>query len=220
MKRTALALLAAFALLSRGAKADTLRTFSIEDTSGIFVGDGTHNQNSILSGLVTIDTTTGQGLYGYIQYQFYGDFNQYHPPVTMQILSDIETTGCINKCEIFPNGHQLSLSTVNADGSELGAHLGLPVSLIDYMGGDLCYVQGLCEGDMYTYFGYYNFHFPPFTVNGNQYPGSVMTGTDYFFHAKLTLVSEVVTPEPATWILIGTGALSLFGAAKRRLLGS
>jgi hypothetical protein len=218
MKRTALALVAAFALLSLGAKADTLRTFSIEDTSGIFGGDGTHNQNSILSGLVTIDTTTGQGLYGYIQYQFYGDFNQYHPPVTMQILSDITTAGPLFDGLDFPNEHQLTLSTANADGSELFAHLGVPVSLINYMGGDLCYVQGLCEGDMYTYFGYYNFHFPPFTVNGNQYPGSVMTGNDTFFHAKLSLVSEVVTPEPATWILIGTGALSLLGAAKRRLL--
>lgn len=214
MKRIILALVGSFAFLSATVKADTLRTFALEDQLG---QPGLHNLNSTLSGLVTIDTTTGQGLYGYIQYQFYGDFSQYHPPVTMQILSDITTTGCINDCMDFPNGHQLNLSSANADGSVLTAHLGIPVSLVDYTGGNLCYVQGLCEGDMYTYFLYYKFNFPPFTVNGNQYPGGVMTGNDTFFGGKLTLVSEVVTPEPATWILIGTGALSFLGAVKRRL---
>ncbi len=64
MKRSFFAL-AVLALLSATVNADTLRTFAIDDVNGST--SSTRAGLSTLSGLITIDTTTGQALYGYLR---------------------------------------------------------------------------------------------------------------------------------------------------------
>lgn len=222
MRKIYLVLVLSLAVSTSALKADTIRVFAIEDRAGAISPGGAHNLYSILSGIIAIDTTTGVGLFGDIQYDLYrSQLDQpFNPPLTMQIVSNATNYGCLNNCDSFPNGHQMQFVSDNPDGSSFFAWISTPTGLVNYTGGDLCYIAGQCEGDAYTYFGYVNFSFPPYTIDGTPYPGGVITGTDTFFTGRLVQVGEYSTPEPATWILLGTGALGLLTTAKRRLLPS
>ena len=89
------------------------------------------------------------------------------------------------------------------------------VRLVDYMGGDLCYMSG-CDPNALTYFIYQNFTFLPYTIAGTPFPGGTITGTTSFGTGEMVLVSEATTPEPATWVLLSSGALGLIGTMKRK----
>jgi len=192
--------------------ADTLRTFSVENTG---------NSYGTLTGLITIDTTTGQALYGFVNFHYFGnDTDHGHPPLSspidMSMTGTFDNRGCTT-CTIHPDTSQFSLSSgANSDGSSYFVNFSVPTSLVDYMGGTLCYSLG-CDGDAYTYFGYDNVPYPSETVGGVIYPAGTFNGIEYFFNGDLTLVSTTQTPEPSTWMLLGTGALGIFRVGKRRL---
>ena len=69
-------------------------------------------------------------------------------------------------------------------------------------------------------FLFFNVPYPPLTFNGVQYPGGTIGAGETFFNATLTLVSQVDTPEPSTWVLIGTGLLGLGSVVRRRVVVS
>ena len=221
MRRLFLASVLSLACLSSTAlNADTLRTFALEDKSGQ-PPDGIHSATSTLSGSITIDVTTGQALYGYLQYSLsQSELGQpFDPPLTMQLLSNATNYSCITPgldCMNFPDSHQIFFQSANQDGSTFSAMVSTPTSLVDYMGGDLCYMSG-CDPNALTYFIYQNFTFPPYTIDGTPFPGGTITGMTSFGTGEMVLVSEATTPEPATWVLLSSGALGLIGSMKRRL---
>ncbi len=222
MQRIILTFLLGLALIpAQSLKADIIRTFAIEDRAGVVNPGGAHNLNSTLSGFITIDTTTGQALYGDILYSLrQSEFSQpFNPPLVMQIVGNATNYGCLFDCMDFPDGRQMTFETTQG-ATTLHATISTPTDLVDYLGGDLCYYSPACAGDSYTYFIYQNFSFPPYNIGGTSYPGGTITATDIFFTGRLVLVGQTTSPEPSTWIFMGTGALGLIGTMKRRLFPS
>ncbi|MBS1801416.1 MAG: PEP-CTERM sorting domain-containing protein [Acidobacteria bacterium] len=210
MKRVAAVLAVCLAFFTTVSRGDTLRTFSITGATTTF---------NTLTGQVTIDTTTGMGLYGYVQFT---DLIGPYPPVQMNLSGPIMNAGCdalspIN-CEDFPDTHLMKISSTNLAGTSLVVFLPTPTGLVDYMGGPLCPYLNKCQGDEDTEFLYQNFPYPPFELNGQLVPGWNGDGVEPFNQASLTLVSEVQTPEPSSWLLMGSGALGMLGMWKRRRL--
>jgi hypothetical protein len=207
LKRIAAVLAVCLAFLATAARGDTLRTFAIT---------GAVTQFNTLTGQVTIDTTTGMGLYGYVQYT---DIGGPYAPVQMNLLGPIINSGCVfGYCDTYPDNHQMRISSTNLDGSSLSVFLPTPTDLIGYMGGPLCPYLRECQEDLTTEFIYQNFPYPPFTAPNGQYvPGRNGNGVESF-HASLTLVSEVQTPEPSSLLLLCTGALGMLGVCRRKQL--
>jgi hypothetical protein len=77
MKRVTLAVVLLLVIFSSPLRADTLRTFSLSGSTS----------EANVNGLVVIDTTTGQALYGYADLTLlpFGDTNQ-HPPLSEPIV--------------------------------------------------------------------------------------------------------------------------------------
>lgn len=197
-------------LCTQTLKADTLRTFALQ----------AFDQYTRLSGLVVIDTTVGQALYGYADLTFVapGDTSR-HPPFPAPIVisgGGVTTNGgCLADCMGHPDEHSFRFGTTESDG-DFTLLMTTPHTLVDYMGGHLCYIQGECEGDAYTS-AIYTLKYPSITFNGQQFPAGQIHDISYYFNANLTYVSEVVTPEPSSFILMGSGALGLVGAFRRRI---
>lgn len=196
-----LALIVLLATLCPNLHADTLRTFELSD-------DG--NQYGILTGQLTIDTTTGQALFGYMNFHYYGTHtdadHRVDAPLDMSILGTFSQRICTT-CTRHPDTQIIGMgSGTNVDGSSYLVTLSIPTTLVDYMGGQICYSSG-CDGDAYTYFAYNNVPSPsgPF--------GSI----EFFSGAQLNLVSTAETPEPSTWMLFATGAFGLVGMARKKL---
>jgi len=209
-------LVATFAIavlaLTTSLKADTLRTFALQ-------GSETYTD---ISGLVVIDTTTGQALYGYADLTLkpLGDLS-HHPPLPAPIVLSgggvLTNGGCLNDCMNHPDEHSFEFSTTDPDGDgTFSLLMTSPHNLIDYMGGKLCYFPGSCEGDAYTY-AVYTVNYPSILFNGVQYPGGTYTDIAFYFNANLTYLSEVQTPEPSSLILLGSGTLGLVGVFRRKL---
>lgn len=191
--------------------ADTIRTFAIGNTATSY---------GVLTGLVTIDTTTGTALYGDINFHYFGTDTDGHPPLSapidMSMSGNFVDRGPCTTCTRHPDTSQFSLASgLNADGSTYGMFFSVPTTLVDYMGGHLCSGPG-CDGDAYTYFDYENVPYPSVTINGTTFPPGTFHDSQYFGNGTLSLVSEVQTPEPSTWLLLSSGALGLLKIGRRR----
>jgi PEP-CTERM putative exosortase interaction domain len=211
MKRFALALMVILGTLPVVVRADTLRTFSL---------DGSNSEGHI-GGVVTIDTTTGDALFGSINFVYAASGTPFADPgqsLDMNLAGQFTNSGC-NDCVNSPNTRRFGMSSSNSDGSYMAVVLSTPTTLVDYMGGPLCFRPG-CDPEASTTFLFFNVPYPPLTFNGVQYPGGTIGAGESFFNATLTQVSEVDTPEPSTWVLIGTGLLGLGSAVKRRVVAS
>jgi len=209
--RRALPLLAILVFIcAQPLKADTLRTFALQAS----------DQYTNVSGLVVIDTTTGQALYGYADLTLVtqGDTSK-HPPFPDPIVISgggvLSNGGCLYDCMNHPDEHSFRFTASDSDGS-FGLLMTTPHTLVDYMGGHLCFIQGACETDAYTY-ATYTVKYPSILVNGIQYPAGEYSDIANYFNATLTYVDQVTTPEPSSLILMGSGALGLLGALRRKV---
>jgi hypothetical protein len=211
MRRYALAVLVVLWTLPVVVRADTLRTFSLDGS----------NSEGHLGGVVTIDTTTGIPLTGSIDFVYAASGTPFADPAQSlhMHLSGQFTSGSCNDCVNYPNTRSFSMSSSNPDGSSMSSVLSTPTSLVDYMGGSLCFRPG-CDPEAFTTFIFFNVPYPPGIFNGVQYPAGTLSGGESFFNASLTFVSAVDTPEPSTLVLIGTGLLGLSVVVRRRALVS
>jgi hypothetical protein len=212
MKNLAATFAIALLALTTSLKADTLRTFTLQAS----------DTYTDLSGLVVIDTTTGQALYGYADLTLtpLGDLSR-HPPLPAPIVLSgggvLTNGGCLNDCMDYPDEHSFRFSTADPNGDgNFSLLMTAPNNLVDYMGGKLCYFPGSCEGDAYTY-AVYTVNYPSILFNGVQYPGGAYTDIANYFNANLTYVSQVSTPEPSSFVLLSSGTLGLLGVFRRKL---
>jgi hypothetical protein len=176
MKRFALAVIVLLSTLPVVLRADTLRTFSLDGS----------NSEGHLGGGVTIDITTGNALFGDIEFVYSASGTPFADPSQSlhMHLSGQFTSGSCNDCLNHPNTRSFSIGPSNSDGSSLSSVLSTPTSLVNYMGGPLCFRPG-CDPEAFTTFLFFNVPYPPGIFNGVQYPAGTISGGESFFNASL-----------------------------------
>ncbi len=159
------------------------------DTISTFAfNNATFANGASLSGSVMIDVTTG----------------------LIQTTNFLYTLGAAstsfsylsNSQRLFDNATQTAFNSVDAAGDQIAFDVA-NTSLVGYTGGNFCTLSSLCPNG---YAGLYN------NVNN----GAV----NFMATGSLAFVSSVqtssVTPEPSSFVLLGTGALGLLGVARRK----
>ena len=188
-----LTLLSATTILSVQAHADTVSTFTLHAT----------NYNSSLDGFVNIDTTLGIPEYGMFTLIISLDPGVL-PPQLITIAGDFGPASCAD-CFDYPDNRFFGLA--QGDDSLV---LQTPNSLIGYTGGPLCYtltyVYGGCDG----------------VGEGSEFVGTALRmGANGPIQVPIYVTFPgadlVMTPEPSTFVLLGTGGFGLLGLARRYL---
>ena len=194
---TVLTLLSAVILISVEAHANTISTFSLTQTT----------YDGYLSGFVDIDTTLGIPEYGEFNFTYTID-PLYVPPQRITFGGDFTYEKCVY-C-LTPNDVIFQLTGPN--NSFLTLETDTP--LIDFIGGGLCnavpgeFCNGGGEG-------------PDINLGaawiGNPAIGfSQIRWTESINKGELVLQHTVETPEPSSFIFLGTGTIGLLGVFRRR----
>jgi PEP-CTERM motif len=171
------------------AHADFVDTFAVNIT----VGSG-FTPTDAAGGTVSLDVTTGKWVSADVSYYLGGN-----PADVVATFTMLDGS--------YPHPDFTYTFFLSDQSSTAPFSLALPVSsLVDYTGGSICSMIAPCS-DGVEYMS--AFAFPK---------------TDpYVESGSLTLISSVdppsaVTPEPSTFVLFGTGLLSIAGVVRRRLV--
>jgi len=179
-----------FAVSSLAAHADIVDTFavSIKTGSGFLPTD-------TAGGTLALDVTTGRWVSADVSYYYGGN-----PEDIVATFTTMDG--------YYPHSEFIYTFFLSDQNSDAPFSLALPVaSLVGYTGGSICSMESPCaDGVDFT--------------SAFSFPGSPSTDP-YVESGSLTLISSVdppsaVTPEPSTFALVGTGLLSLAGAARRK----
>jgi hypothetical protein len=150
------------------------------------------DSRALITGYITVDTTTGTPLSGDVFVYSGSPYNTF----LGELNGNITVHGCGQDCDDFPDNVVIDLTSNAVNGN---LEIQLPTSLVGYKGGPVCSgnfgakIPGCSEGDP----------FGTYLRIGDFDPG--ITG------------SLVPTPEPSTLLLLGSGGFGLLGAVRRRL---
>jgi hypothetical protein len=193
MKLPLLLVLWTFSLISSAAYADTIKNYYYE---GVF-NNGT---TGIVSGSITIDTTTGVVADGspiFLTYPAGGLVLGPYPIAPPVIFYDPGSDGFAS----IDISLGVDLPGIPPPGSPRGVDLVIQgTTLVDYNGTVLCTVARPCLNGMTS------------TIT---FPGFIFERTYDFTSATFSTVPPV--PEPSTLAMLATGAFAFAGAARRRL---
>jgi hypothetical protein len=173
---------------SLAAHADVINTFAVSITTG-----SGFSPKDKAGGTLTLDATTGRWLSADVSYYYGGD------------PGDVIATFTTEQ-GYYPNPDFVYTFFESAQYPDEPFSLALPVtSLVDYSGGIICSNESTCV-DGVPFMSAFSFpYLDPFVECGSL---TLISSTD----------PSAVTPEPSTLALVGTGLLSLAGAARRRFL--
>jgi PEP-CTERM motif len=179
-----------FAVSSIAAHADFVDTFAVSITTG-----GGFLPTDTASGTLALNVTTGRWVSADVSYYYGGN-----PEDIVATFTTLDG--------YYPHSEFIYTFFLSDQNSNAPFSLALPVSsLVGYTGGSICSMESPCaDGVSFT--------------SAFAFPGSPSTDP-YVESGSLTLISSVdppsaVTPEPSTFALVGTGLLSLAGAARRK----